>query len=135
MTSQWTDERLDRFANKVDDFIESSREREIRLDSRIDNLVNQIGRLIKSLYLELPNIKAEIHSVALEADESRDVLNAELVELKEVAKQQAIAAQIQAEAAKAQADTAKTQAENIRLMIEMVNRKREHLTLELSNYT
>ena len=123
MTSQWTDERLDRFANKVDDFIESSREREIRLDSRIDNLVNQIGRLIKSLYLELPNIKAEIHSVALEADESRDVLNAELVELKEVAKQQAIAAQIQAEAAKAQADTAKTQAENIRLMIEMVNRK------------
>lgn len=135
MTSQWTDERLDRFANKVDDFIESSREREIRLDSRIDNLVNQIGRLIKSLYLELPNIKAEIHSVALEANESRDVLHAELVELKEVAKQQAIAAQIQAEAAKAQADTAKTQAENIRLMIEMVNRKREHLTLELSNYT
>ena len=135
MTSQWTDERLDRFANKVDDFIESSRDREIRLDSRIDNLVNQIGRLIKSLYLELPNIKAEIHSVALEADESRDVLHAELVELKEVAKQQAIAAQIQAEAAKAQADTAKTQAENIRLMIEMVNRKREHLTLELSNYT
>ena len=123
MTSQWTDERLDRFANKVDDFIESSREREIRLDSRIDNLVNQIGRLIKSLYLELPNIKAEIHSVALEANESRDVLHAELVELKEVAKQQAIAAQIQAEAAKAQADTAKTQAENIRLMIEMVNRK------------
>ena len=123
MTSQWTDERLDRFANKVDDFIESSRDREIRLDSRIDNLVNQIGRLIKSLYLELPNIKAEIHSVALEANESRDVLHAELVELKEVAKQQAIAAQIQAEAAKAQADTAKTQAENIRLMIEMVNRK------------
>lgn len=123
MTSQWTDERLDRFANKVDDFIESSRDREIRLDSRIANLVNQIGRLIESLYLELPNIKAEIHSVALEANESRDVLHAELVELKEVAKQQAIAAQIQAEAAKAQADTAKTQAENIRLMIEMVNRK------------
>jgi hypothetical protein len=44
------------------------------------------------------------------------VLHAELVELKEVAKQQAIAAQTQAE-------TAKTQAENIRLMIEMVNRK------------
>jgi hypothetical protein len=137
MTSQWTDERLDRFANKVDDFIESSRERETRLDERmshqgdrIDNLVNQIGRLIESLYLELPNIKAEIHSVALEANESRDVLHAELVELKEVAKQQAvnaermaIAAQVQAEAAKAQADTAKTQAENIRLMIEMVNRK------------
>ena len=130
MTSQWTDERLDRFANKVDDFIESSREREIHLDSRIDNLVNQIGRLIEALYLELPNIKAEIHGIGEEAREQRKTLHTELVELKEVAKQQAvnaermeIAAQTQAEAAKAQADTAKTQAENIRLMIEMVNRK------------
>jgi len=123
MTSQWTDERLDRFANKVDDFIESSRERETRLDSRIDNLVTQIGNLIGALHLELPNIKAEIHGIGEEAREQRETLHAELVELKEVAKQQAIAAQIQAEAAKAQADTAKTQAENIRLMIEMVNRK------------
>ena len=123
MTSQWTDARLNRFANKIDDFIESSREREQRLDKRmnhqgdrIDNLVDQIGRLIEALYLEVPNLKAEIHSVALEANETRDVLHTELVELKEVAKQQAIAAQTQAE-------TAKTQAENIRLMIEMVNRK------------
>jgi regulator of replication initiation timing len=123
MTSQWTDDRLNRFANKIDDFIESSREREQRLDERmnhqgdrIDNLVDQIGRLIEALYLEVPNLKAEIHSVALEANETRDVLHAELVELKEVAKQQAISAQTQAE-------TAKTQAENIRLMIEMVNRK------------
>jgi regulator of replication initiation timing len=83
---------------------------------RINNLVDQIGRLIEVLHLEVPNLKAEIHSVALEANETRDVLHAELVELKEVAKQQAIAAQTQAE-------TAKTQAENIRLMIEMVNRK------------
>ncbi|MEI6331125.1 MAG: hypothetical protein WCP16_17930 [Pseudanabaena sp. ELA645] len=78
MTSQWNDERLDRFANKIDDFIESSREREQRLDERmthqgdrIDNLVDQIGRLIEALYLEVPNLKAEIHSVALEANETR----------------------------------------------------------------
>ena len=123
MTSEWNDERLDRFANKIDNFIESSLEREQRLDDRLNNLSRDIGELIKALHLELPNIKAEIHAVALEANESRDVLHAELVELKEVAKQQVIAAQIQAEAAKAQAETAKTQAENIRLMIEMVNRK------------
>lgn len=105
MTERWTDERLDRFADKV------------------DRLGDDIQKLIEALYLDLPNIKAEIHAVALEANETRDVLHAELVELKEVAKQQAIAAQIQAEAAKAQAETAKTQAENIRMMIEMVNRK------------
>lgn len=130
MTSQWNDERLDRFANKIDNFIESSLEREQRLDDRLNNLSRDIGELIMALHLELPNIKAEIHAVALEANESRDVFHAELVELKEVVKQQAIAAQIQAEAAKTQADsakaqseTAKTQAENIRLMIEMVNRR------------
>lgn len=71
----------------------------------------------------MPNIKAEINSIGEEAREQRKTLHSELVELKELAKQQAIAAQIQAEAAKAQADTAKVQAENIRLMIEMVNRK------------
>jgi len=116
MTSQWTDERLDRFANKVDDFIESSRDREIRLDERmnrqgerIDNLIGQIGSLIEALYLELPNIKAEINSIGEEAREQRETLHAELVEIKEITRQQAIVAQ--------------TQAESIRLMIEMLNRK------------
>ena len=126
MTERWTDERLDRFADKM------------------DRLGEDIQKLIEALYLELPTIKAEIHAVALEANESRDVFHTELVEIKEVVKQQAlsadrmaIAAQIQAEAAKvqaesakaqsdtakAQADTAKVQAENIRMMIEMVNRR------------
>ncbi len=98
MLERWTDERLDRFADKMDQQGE------------------QIGRLIEALYLELPNVKAEINSVREEAREQRETLHAELVEIKEVIKQQAIAAQIQAE-------TAKAQAENIRLMIEMVNRK------------
>jgi hypothetical protein len=79
MTSQWTDERLDRFANKVDDFVESSRERESRLDDRISSfvessreresrlddrinkLVGQIDNLIEALHLEVPNIKAKIN--------------------------------------------------------------------------
>ena len=123
MASQWNDERLDRFANKIDNFIQSSLEREQRLDHRLNNLGDRIGDLIEALHLELPNIKAEIHAVALEAHESRDVLHAELVELKEVAKQQALNADRLTIAAQIQAEAAKTQAENIRLMIEMVNRR------------
>ena len=123
MTSQWTDERLDRFANKVDDFIESSRDREIRLDERmnrqgerIDNLIGQIGGLIEALYLELPNIKAEINSIGEEAREHRETLHAELVEIKEITRQQAITADQYALAAQ-------TQAENIRQLIAMLNQK------------
>lgn len=116
MTERWTDERLDRFADKVDRYIENN-------NDRMEALSRDIQQLIQALYLELPNIKAEIHSVSEEAREQRETLHTELVELKELAKQQAVAAQIQAEAAKAQADTAKVQAENIRMMIEMVNRK------------
>jgi hypothetical protein len=123
MTSQWTDERLDRFANKVDDFIESSRDREIRLDERmnrqgerIDNLIGQIGGLIEALYLELPNIKAEINSIGEEAREQRETLHAELVEIKEITRQQAITADQYALAAQ-------TQAENIRQLIAMLNQK------------
>ncbi len=123
MASQWNDERLDRFANKIDNFIQSSLEREQRLDHRLNNLGDRIGDLIEALHLELPNIKAEIHAVVLEAHESRDVLHAELVELKEVAKQQALNADRLTIAAQIQAEAAKTQAENIRLMIEMVNRR------------
>ena len=65
MISQWTDERLDRFATKVDNYIENSREREQHLDHRIDNLFDQIGRLIEALYLEVPNIKAEINTITI----------------------------------------------------------------------
>jgi predicted HicB family RNase H-like nuclease len=98
MTSTWTDERLDRFADKVD-----------RIADKIDQQGEQIGRLIEALYLQLHNIKAEIHSIGEEAEEQRETLHAELVEIKEITRQQAIVAQ--------------TQAESIRLMIEMVNRK------------
>jgi hypothetical protein len=98
MAERWTDERLDRFADKVD-----------RIADKIDQQGEQIGRLIEALYLELPNIKAEINSVREEAREQRETLHAELVEIKEITRQQAIVAQ--------------TQVESIRLMIEMLNRK------------
>lgn len=91
MAERWTDERLDRFADKV------------------DRLGDDIQRLIEALYLEMPTIKAEINSVREEAREQRETLHAELVEIKEITRQQAIVAQ--------------TQAESIRLMIEMLNRK------------
>lgn len=113
---RWTDERLDRFANKIDDFIESSRERENRLDDRINNLVGQIGNLIESLRLEVPNIKAEINSVREEAREQRETLHAELVEIKDITRQQSITADRYALAAQ-------TQAENIRQLILMLNQK------------
>jgi hypothetical protein len=92
MAERWTDERLDRFADKV------------------DRLGDDIQRLIKALYLE-PTVKPEIeiNSVREEAREQRETLHAELVEIKEITRQQAIVAQ--------------TQAESIRLMIEMLNRK------------
>lgn len=123
MTEQWTDERLNRFANKIDSYIEEGREREQRLDDRmnlqgdrINALIENIGQLVQALYLELPNIKAEIHSIGEEAKEQRETLHAELVDLKEVSRQQAATAD-------RYAISAQTQAENIRLMIEMVNRK------------
>jgi len=53
--------------------------------------------------------RAEIKSVREEAREPREPLHAELVEIKEITRQQAVVAQIQAE--------------SIRLMIEMLNRK------------
>jgi hypothetical protein len=92
MAERWTDERLDRFADKV------------------DRLGDDIQRLIKALYLE-PTVKPEIeiNSVREEAREQRETLHAELLEIKEITRQQAIVAQ--------------TQAESIRLMIEMLNRK------------
>jgi len=52
MTERWTDERLDRFADKVD-----------RIAEKIDQQGDQIGRLIEAFYLELPTVKAEINSV------------------------------------------------------------------------
>lgn len=91
MTERWTDERLDRFADKV------------------DRLGDDIQRLIEALNLELPNVETEINSVREEAREQHETLHAELVEIKEITRQQAIAAQ--------------TQAESIRMMIEMLNRK------------
>jgi hypothetical protein len=91
MTERWTDERLDRFADKV------------------DRLGDDIQKLIEALYLELPTVKAEINSVREEAREQRETLHAELVEIKEITRQQAVVAQ--------------TQAESIRMMIEMLNRK------------
>ena len=91
MTERWTDERLDRFADKV------------------DRLSDDIQKLIEALYLELPTVKAEINGVREEAREQRETLHVELVEIKEITRQQAIVAQ--------------TQAESIRLMIEMLNRK------------
>lgn len=109
MTERWTDERLDRFADKVDRYIENN-------NDRMTALSNDIQQLIQALYLELPNIKAEIHSIGEEAREQRETLHAELVEIKEITRQQAIVAQTQS-------DIAKTQAESIRLMIEMLNRK------------
>lgn len=102
MTERWTDERLDRFADKVDRYIENN-------NDRMDALSRDIQQLIQALYLELPNIKAEIHSISEEAREQRETLHTELVEIKEITRQQAIVAQ--------------TQAESIRLMIEMLNRK------------
>jgi hypothetical protein len=86
MAERWTDERLDRFADKVD-----------RIAEKIDQQGEQIGRLIK----------AEINSVREEAREQRETLHAELVEIKEITRQQALVAQ--------------TQAESIRMMIEMLN--------------
>ncbi|MCA6621516.1 MAG: hypothetical protein IM542_02785, partial [Pseudanabaena sp. M165S2SP1A06QC] len=56
MTEKWTDERLDRFADKV------------------DSLSNDIQQLIQALYLELPTVKAEINSVREEAREQRETL-------------------------------------------------------------
>lgn len=116
MAERWTDERLDRFADKV------------------DSLSNDIQQLIQALYLELPTVKAEINSVREEAKEQRETLHAELVEIKEITKQQAITSQIQIESlhtelieikeiTRQQAIIAQTQAESIRLMIEMLNRK------------
>ncbi|MFN4774319.1 MAG: hypothetical protein ACK5L4_00515 [Pseudanabaena sp.] len=92
MAERWTDERLDRFADKV------------------DRLGDDIQRLIKALYLE-PTVKPEIeiNSVREKAREQHETLHAELLEIKEITRQQAIVAQ--------------TQAESIRLMIEMLNRK------------
>jgi hypothetical protein len=98
MTDRWTDERLDRFADKV------------------DRLTDQIQQLIQSLYLEIPNIKAEVHSIGEEAKEQRETLHAELVEIKEITRQQAITADRYALAAQ-------TQAENIRQLILMLNQK------------
>ncbi len=89
VTERWTDERLDRFTDKVDRLSDDQ-------------------RLIEALYLELPNAKAEINSVREEAREQRKTLHAELVEIKEITRQQAVVAQ--------------TQAESIRMMIEMLNR-------------
>ncbi len=48
MTERWTDERLDRFADKV------------------DSLGNDIQQLIQTLYLELPTVKAEINSLVVQ---------------------------------------------------------------------
>ena len=92
MAERWTDERLDRFADKV------------------DRLGDDIQRLIEALYLK-PKVKSEIeiNSVREEAREQHEPLHAELLEIKEITRQQAIVAQ--------------TQAESIRLMIEMLNRK------------
>ncbi|WP_055076883.1 hypothetical protein [Pseudanabaena sp. 'Roaring Creek'] len=112
MTERWTDERLDRFADKVE-----------RIADKIDQQGEQINKLIEALYLELPNIKAEIHSVSEEAKEQRETLHTELVEIKEITKQQALNIDRLSVAAQIQAEAAKVQAENIRLMIEMVNRK------------
>ena len=64
MAERWTDERLDRFADKV------------------DSLSNDIQQLIQALYLELPTVKAEINSVREEAREQRETLHAELVEIR-----------------------------------------------------
>ncbi|MFN5814875.1 MAG: hypothetical protein ACK47D_02070, partial [Pseudanabaena sp.] len=76
----------------------------------------------------------EINSVREEAREQRETLHAELVEIKEIIKQQAIKSQAQSESlhnelleikeiTRQQAIVAQTQAESIRLMIEMLNRK------------
>ena len=62
------------------------------------------------LYLEVPNIKAEINSVREEAREQRETLHAELVEIKEVTKQQAVNIERLAIAAETQAEIAKAQA-------------------------
>lgn len=98
MNDRWTDERLDKFAAKVD-----------QIADKIDQQGAQISRLIEALYLEIPTVRAEINSISAEAREQRQTLHGELVEIKEVIKQQAI--------------TAQTQAESIRMMIEMLNRK------------
>lgn len=65
-----------------------------------------------------------------EAREQRETLHSELVEIKEIVKQQAVIAESQAESIRAQSEdirqhnaTAQAQAESIRLMIEMLNRK------------
>ena len=80
------------------------------------------------------SVKAEINSVREEAREQRETLHAELVEIKEIIKQQAIKSQSQSESLHAelleikeitrqQAIVAQAQAESIRLMIEMLNRR------------
>lgn len=98
MTERWTEERLDLLAAKV------------------DALVDSIERLVRALYLEVPTLKAELYSTFEETRETRSVLHAELVEIKEVAR-------VQSHIAEDQAATARIQSDNIRALIEMVNRR------------
>jgi DNA-binding ferritin-like protein len=105
MTERWTDERLDRFANKIDEQSE-----------RINALIQNIGQLVQSLYLELPNIKAEMYSVSEEARETREVLSQMIKESND--RMTRIENTLDRQTA-----IADKQADSVRQLIEMLNRK------------
>jgi DNA-binding ferritin-like protein len=105
MTERWTDERLDRFANKIDEQAE-----------RINTLIENIGQLVQSLYLEFPNIKAEINSISEEARETREVLSQMFKESND--RMTRIENTLDRQTA-----IADKQADSVRQLIEMLNRK------------
>ncbi len=105
MTERWTDERLDHFANKIDEQSE-----------RINALIQNIGQLVQSLYLELPNIKAEMNSVSEEARKTREVLSQMIKESND--RMTRIENTLDRQTA-----IADKQADSVRQLIEMLNRK------------
>lgn len=119
MTSTWTDERLDRFADKVD-----------QQGDRINALIEQIGQLVQALYLEVPNLKAEINGVSEEARESRETISQSFQESNDrmariedsIVKSNERMARIET-IISYQSAIADKQAESVRQLIEMLNRK------------
>jgi methyl-accepting chemotaxis protein len=83
-----------------------------KIDKSLENLVNQIERLLQYIYADSTSTKAAVFGLGDHLQESNDRM-ARIESA--IERQTAIAEQ--------QADAAKTQAENIRLMIEMVNRR------------
>ena len=74
---RWDDDRLDRFANSVEEFQAESRANMSQLATRmnqltvsvdqvtirVDNLTGSIDRLVEALYVELPRVSADVNAI------------------------------------------------------------------------